>query len=490
MSEHSLVRRAILGIISAEFAFIAVLATTSIAHERSVRLRAVDVMLQGRADSLFGAVQDAEDAGDNVMLDTREIVLPGGDAYAVYDMHGTLLGSSPNALPDLISDTGVGIRDRQAHGRRYRVLERRYMRVIDRAETGGAGMERPVLIMYATPMDRIWREIFNAVRFYLVASLLLVVGTTIFVVLLLRRLLFPLQELAAATAALSPRELTFRAPPSALQVQELQPLANTLSSLIEDLRTAFERQHRFVGDAAHELKTAVAVVRSSLQLLLLRRRSVQEYEAGLLGAVEDNARVEGLVSRMLLMARLEETPVSQTLGSDLVDNAAHCLRDLLSIAERKGVGLVATFFGMPHPILRSNMPETDRPQHHLVPVSAEDLHVLLSNLVLNAIEHSLPGSIVHLDLTAEHANVVLRIRDTGEGISETDLLHIFERFYRADSSRARTTGGAGLGLPISKAIVDRARGEIWLDSRPGQGTTVYVVLPPVVASRISTFSSP
>ncbi len=489
MSARSLVRRAILGVIAAEFAFIAVLATVSIVHERSVRVRAVDVMLQGRADSLFGAVQDAEDADDNVTLDSREILLPREDVYAVYDMHGRLLGSSPEPPPGLISSTGSGIRDRHAHHRTYRVLERPYLRVIDRAETGGAGMERPVKILYATPVDRIWREIFEAVRFYLLASLLLVVGTTIFMVLLLKRLLFPLQELAAATAAVSPRELVFQAPHSALEVQELQPLANTLSSVLNELRTAFERQHRFVGDAAHELKTAVAVVRSSLQLLLLRPRAVQEYEAGLLGAVDDNARVEGLISRMLLMARLEEPSASKIAESDLVDNAAHCLRDLLSISESRGVRLAATFFSIPHPILRSAVPETDS-HRYLVPVTSEDLHVLMANLLLNAIEHSSPGSIVQVDLTAEQTAVSFRVQDAGEGISQADLPHIFERFYRADSSRARTTGGAGLGLSISKAIVDRAGGEISLDSTPGQGTTVHVRLPLVVVSPSPIFSSP
>ena len=120
----------------------------------------------------------------------------------------------------------------------------------------------------------IWHDVFEAIGFYLGMSVLLTVLTTGVVVLLLRSALQPIAALAAASAAVSPRQLTFGAPAEALAIRELRPLALTLSAMIEELRLMFDRQHRFLGDAAHELKTALAIVKSSLQLLLLRPRTV------------------------------------------------------------------------------------------------------------------------------------------------------------------------------------------------------------------------
>ena len=476
MSGRSLVRQALLGIILAELACVAALTAITVAHERAVRFRAIDVTLEGRADSLFGAVQDAEDLGDNIMLDPREMVLPQGDLFAVYDGGGRRLGSSPQAPLQLIEPGCPGVHSRSLDGRSYRVLERHNLRIIDRAESGGAGLQRPLTIVYATPLDRIWRQIFKGIGFYLGASLLLIAGTTLFMVLLMRRLLQPLEQLAAATAAVTPRDLEFRAPRSALELRELEPLAHTLSAVLSELKVAFERQHRFLGDAAHELKTAVAVVRSSLQLLLLRPRTPAEYAGGLHQLVEDNLRVERLIARMLLLARLEEQSDPSPAASDLAAVASACLQKLQPLAEQAGVHLEGTLFGVTLAPGEATCSDKNG-RRYMSTLSSHDLDVLLSNLLTNAVEHSPPGSSVHLELTAEGTTAKVHVLDRGEGIPESALPHLFERFFRADSSRARTTGGAGLGLSISKAIVDSARGTMSIHSRLGEGTAVTATLP-------------
>jgi signal transduction histidine kinase len=101
---------------------------------------------------------------------------------------------------------------------------------------------------------------------------------------------------------------------------------------------------------------------------------------------------------------------------------------------------------------------------------------LLANLLLNAVQHTPSGGAVNAKIFAD-AEVVMEVRDTGSGIAPEDLPHLFERFWRGDRSRTRSTGGAGLGLSICKAIVDGCRGEIAVASQPGRGTCVTVRLP-------------
>ncbi len=289
-------------------------------HERRTRLRAFDVMLQGRSDSLLGAVQDAEDPEDNVTIDPTELRVSQEDVYAVYNLGGRLLGMSRNASAELVKPQADGFREVHAGGHDYRIFQRRAMRVIDRAENGGVGLQRPVTILYGAPVSHLWHEIVEAAAFYLLVSLSLLAVTAAFMIILLRRVLQPIQELATQAASVSMNSLRFEAPKSALGLSELQPLAQTLSATVESLHQAFEKEHRFVSDAAHELKTAVAVVRSTIQVLMLKSRSRAEYVEGLGRLLADNSRVEELVSQMLRLARLEEATRRDRVATDIAGN--------------------------------------------------------------------------------------------------------------------------------------------------------------------------
>lgn len=119
--------------------------------------------------------------------------------------------------------------------------------------------------------------------------------------------------------------------------------------------------------------------------------------------------------------------------------------------------------------------ETDDPAW--VPVDAEAAATLLSNLVVNALQHTPPARNVWIRVQTQPGNVRLQIEDQGEGIPPEDLPHVFERFYRGDRSRSRATGGTGLGLAICKAIVESCGGSIAIRSQPGKGTCVDVLLP-------------
>lgn len=458
MKTDSLTKRMIAAVLVLELLCAVAFSCTALWHERRTRLRAFDVMLEGRSDSLLGAVQDAEDPEDNVTIDPTELKLPREDVYAVYNQGGRLLGTSAEAASMLIERTGDGIHDARSGGHDYRVLQREGLRIIDRAENDGIGLRRPVTIVYAATTRHLWHEIFEAASFYLVATLLLVCLTTFLLVLLIRQLLQPIQRLAEAAGEVNAGSVAFTPPPETLKTRELRPLAEALSAAVGRLRHAFDMEHRFVGDAAHELKTAVAVVRSSIQVLSVRPRTPEEYRSGLDQILTDNERVEELVSRMLTLARFEEFREAVTDPTDIAEKVDQALRYLSSYAEMRDVRL-----------------ETSLTRGLMARISAEAAQTLVSNLVVNAVQHSPAGGVVSVVLAPvpqPEGVALLQVKDSGTGIAAESLPHVFERFYREDSSRSRETGGAGLGLSICKSIVESAGGTIEVDSVQGHGTRV------------------
>ena len=176
-------------VLGTEFLCALAFSGAALLHERHARLAAFDMMLQGRSDSLLGAVQDAEDPEDHVTIDPAELRTSPHDVYAVYDYGGRLLGSSNAAPTELMTRHEDGFREVRADGHQYRVFQRRAMRIIDRAENQGVGLERPVTLLYAAPLDHLWHESAEGAEFYLLISLSLLAVTAILMIVLLRRVL-------------------------------------------------------------------------------------------------------------------------------------------------------------------------------------------------------------------------------------------------------------------------------------------------------------
>ncbi len=458
MKPRSIARRVINIILIAELSAAVALSVLVFFHEESTRLRALDMGIRGRSDSLLGAIQDAEDSADNVYVDPAELRLPPGDYWAVFNTDGSLVGHSAQRVnwPALLRP-GDGLRDTQLDGSTYRLLEHHALRIIDRSETSGVGIRRPVILLYATRKTHLVREAFASASFYILAALVVSLVTAALVAFFLRASLYPVVELAVAAESLSLPLLQFTPPASVENVVELKPLALALSTTASNLRDAFAREKRFVGDAAHELKTATAVVRSTIQLLMLKSRTPEEYRAGLDRALDDTERLQALIVQMLNLASVEETGDSETGRTDLGDTLRSVVNELEPMAGQAGVHLI--------PDIASDA---------IVPISRERGRILLVNLISNAIQYSRPQGEVVIFLQTMPHTVLLQIQDHGCGIAAVDLPHVFDRFYRADASRARETGGTGLGLAICKTIITQAGATLGIQSEQGVGTVVTV----------------
>lgn len=474
-SRGSIAFRLIAAVLVVELASAALVILVAWGYERHSHFRSFDVMLRGRADSVLGAVQDAEDTGANVMLDFADLHVPAEDVYEVWDGRGHLLGRSTNwngssgvAVPQRNGMWGVRLGDHD-----YRLLFMRGTRIVDPGEPGG-GHLRFVTILYGAPTEHVWHAIFGAVEFYAAGMLLLILITGPLIAWVLHRGLEPLRQLAAMAGRVSADQWEFSPPASARETAELAPLTSALENVLHRLERAFNQQRTFVSDAAHELKTAVAVVKSSLQLVGMRERTPEEYQAGNERALADTERIEDLVARMLTLARIEGAAAASAPAScDLNECITKTIAELETFAAVRQVRVA----------VRGGCKAC--PDPCMVPLNGEDCKLVVSNLLMNALQHSPPDSQVDLRIARLTDAVEIVVEDHGDGIEPEALPHVFERFYRGDPSRARATGGSGLGLAIVKAAVEKTGGGISLTSEPGKGTIATVKLPTLPSSSLS-----
>jgi signal transduction histidine kinase len=464
MKSYSLTRRLVIAVLLVQLASAASITGLAVAYERHTHFRSFDIMLRGRADSLLGAVQDAEDAGDNVMLDGTEVSVPAEDIYEVVDQNKRLLGQSGNwtgldASHSSLKD-GSFFKLRLS-GKHYRVLKIAGLRMVDPGDKGG-GIPRRVTVIYGSPTESVWRAVWGTVAFYAMTSLALLAISGLLMFWLLNRGMEPLRELAAEAAGVSVYSWNFAPSEKARMTKELAPLAGALETVLHGLERSFTQQRQFVSDAAHDLKTSVAVVKSSLQLLGMKRRTVSEYEAGLERSYADCERMEEIVARMLTLARVEGELESSAgfYATDMTHSVNLVVKQFETMANVKSLQLVVS-----------------SPGEVAVKVAPEELRLLCSNLILNAMQHSPSGSAVRAVIRRNGTTAELCVEDRGTGIAPEALPHVFDRFYRGDPSRSRETGGTGLGLAICKAIVSRFNGDIQIESIVNVGTTVTVHFP-------------
>ncbi len=241
--------------------------------------------------------------------------------------------------------------------------------------------------------------------------------------------------------------------------RELKKLADVLNRTFERLDTVFTRQKQFTADAAHELRTPLAVILSETQTALRRERTPEEYIETIQVCEEAAQNMRKLSESLLELSRLDahaDTSHMENADPAMILQAA--IEVLKPLSEEQQVHI----FVDTAPVMIRCYPE--------------QITRVFINIISNALNYSRPGGSVRITVRPQPNHVVITVSDTGAGISAEALPHIFERFYRASSSRTRD-GHVGLGLAISKAIVEGHDGTIQAESKSGQGTTMIITLP-------------
>ncbi len=423
-------------------------------------IEAIEAVRREVAFSIAGSSGGAPQFGDLSMLEVNNLSTPGlfvqvwlNDPQThrsyLYDSSWNLLGFGYTEALD------PAALDQTREVRRDVVVDDNHLRVatsplVVNGQLVGHIQTASSLRTVDAAIDRLLKIMLIGGAVILLASLLL--GD-----FLTRRALQPIDTIAQAAAQITAaddlsRRITYDGPPD-----ELAQLTNTFNETMGRLERLFNAQRRFVADVSHEMRTPLTTIQGNLDLI---RRIGYDEEA--LEAIESEAgRMSRLVGDLLLLAKadagrlsLEKTTVDLDTLVLEVYNQAHLLSEGVDI----------------------HLGTLDRAQ---VQGDPDRLKQLLLNLVSNGLKYTPAGGSVTISMTRDDCTVEIAVSDTGVGIPEEDLPHIFDRFYRVDKARSRAQGGTGLGLSIAKWIADAHGGSLSVTSRVGQGSTFTISLPVV-----------
>lgn len=241
---------------------------------------------------------------------------------------------------------------------------------------------------------------------------------------------------------------------------ELTILGNEFNDLTSRLMTSEQKRRRFVSDASHELKTPLASIKLLTDSILQNNMDMDTVREFVQDIGNEAERLNRMTSKLLSLTRVDGEIPTESEIIPMAPTVRRVARMLSAIARESRIEIRLEL-------------EEDSP----VLILEDDLYQIVFNLIENGIKYNSPGGSLTVRLERDEDNAILRVSDTGMGIPEEALDHIFERFYRVDKARSRQSGGSGLGLAIVKVIVDRNRGDIQVTSEVGKGTTFAVSFP-------------
>ena len=357
-----------------------------------------------------------------------------------------------NAAGEVIADTGGASLDEQhpaAH------LQEAALVVVN-GQTVGSVLVGSMIEPALNPADEDFLQAVNLSIFITAAAVglvALILGSMLF-----RQITSPLRAVSQAAEAIAAGQLDRRV--EAKTADEIGRLAQSFNRMAESLAQADVQRRNMVADIAHELRTPLTVVQGSLEAML---DGVYDLNPENIASIhQQTALLSRLVADLRDLALAEAGQLRLDWQSvDLEAVIAQASNALQSQALEKGVTFkVELPQGLPR--IRGD---------------GQRLQQVLFNLLSNALRHTPTGGTVTTAVEVKEDRVVIRVQDTGSGIPAEDLPHVFERFYRVDRSRARSTGGSGLGLTIAKRIVEAHGGQIWAQSWLGAGSTFAFSLP-------------
>ena len=238
---------------------------------------------------------------------------------------------------------------------------------------------------------------------------------------------------------------------------EFKQLSHSFNQMLERLNTAFAAQRQFTGNAAHELRTPLALMQAQLELFSAEHPAMLPQTAEFLTLLrEQTERLTQMTRTLLEMSNLQQVARNERI--QLAPMIEEIFTDLAPLSDKRGVTLTAEGDG-------------------IMTGSDALIYRLIFNLTENAVKYNRPGGSVRVSVTQEPEKLLLRVSDTGCGIPEEYQRSIFQPFFRVDKSRSREYGGAGLGLALVWEIAELHGGFVWVEESSEKGTTIAVGLP-------------
>jgi two-component system OmpR family sensor kinase len=320
-------------------------------------------------------------------------------------------------------------------------------------------------VVFAIPLTETQKTLSDLLLLELLISLAVVAATGILAFLIIRISLRPLERMGGVAADIAAGDLTRRVEPATPQT-EIGRLGLALNGMLSQIEAAFaertasnDRLRRVIADASHELRTPLTSIRGYAEML--RRgaaESPKDAEAARRRIEEESIRMTGLVDDLLVLARLDQGRPLEREAVDLRAIATDAVADARVVAPQRRISLTAN-----GPVI----------------VNGDDtrLRQVLGNLVRNALVHTPQQSPIEVTVATADSVGRMSVADHGPGLAAEDIERIFEPFYRADPSRSRDSGGAGLGLSIVSAVVTAHGGRVKVSQTEGGGATFDVELP-------------
>ncbi len=241
---------------------------------------------------------------------------------------------------------------------------------------------------------------------------------------------------------------------------ELTVLGDEFNDLVDRLRTSEQKRSNFVSDASHELKTPLASIKLLSDSILQNDMDIATVREFVGDIGNEAERLNRMSQKLLTLSRIETQADSDCEIVYIAPTVERVVRMLSALSAENDISI-----------------ETDLADDCPILILEDDLYQIIFNLVENGIKYNTCGGKLMIRIHHVEDNAILQVQDTGMGIPEDSLEHIFERFYRVDKGRARKTGGSGLGLSIVRNMVERNGGSIRADSIIGQGSTFTVTFP-------------
>ena len=239
---------------------------------------------------------------------------------------------------------------------------------------------------------------------------------------------------------------------------ELNLLGDEFNDLTDRLQISENKRRQFVSDASHELKTPLASIKLLSDSILQNEMDIATTREFVQDIGNEADRLNRMTQKLLSLTKIESQQDGTCEIINIAPTVQRVIRMLSGIAEKNDITII--------PQLEDNCP---------ILILEDDLYQITFNLVENGIKYNLPGGTLTVRVYRQEENAILEVTDTGVGIPEDAIGHVFERFYRVDKARSRKTGGSGLGLAIVRNMVERNDGTIQVESTQGQGSTFRVI---------------